>query len=232
MTAWGARIGGPEWARESGRLCAATHAPDAPAQQYTAILLEGWGPHNRTRPAMICGAGPDHPWDAVAEEWLQAAPEPKVGWIGDVSSLIRAPPPPRIVLHTANVLRATEMHTWGHNAATILWLSPGARGAWLTVAHSKNGGPVYDDALSWPGDVPGPLLLMPPTNLAAALRQELDSCEGLRVGWEAVADATYWPSSTGTRRSSAGGAVWCPTSLGATHIWQPPPPGPPLPSVG
>ena len=29
---------------------------------------------------------------------------------------------------------------------------------------------------------------MLPTDLAAALRQELDSCEGLRVGWEAVAD--------------------------------------------
>ena len=29
---------------------------------------------------------------------------------------------------------------------------------------------------------------MLPTNLAAVLRQELDSCEGLRVGWDAVAD--------------------------------------------
>ena len=33
-----------------------------------------------------------------------------------------------------------------------------------------------------------PLLLMLPTDLAAALRQELDSCDGLRVEWEAVAD--------------------------------------------
>ena len=47
---------------------------------------------------------------------------------------------------------------------------------------------MYDDALSRLGDIPGPLLLMLPTDLAAALRQELDSCEGLRVGWEAVAD--------------------------------------------
>ena len=31
---------------------------------------------------------------------------------------------------------------------------------------------------------------MLPTGIAAALRQELDSCEGLRVGWEAVADGT------------------------------------------
>ena len=32
------------------------------------------------------------------------------------------------------------------------------------------------------------LLLMLSTDLAASLRQELDSCDGLRVEWEAVAD--------------------------------------------
>ena len=31
---------------------------------------------------------------------------------------------------------------------------------------------------------------MLPTDIAAALRQELDACEGLQVGWEAVADGT------------------------------------------
>ena len=40
------------------------------------------------------------------------------------------------------------------------------------------------------GDTLGPLLLMIPTDLAAALRQELDSCDGLWVGWEAVADSS------------------------------------------
>ena len=113
VTAWEARIVGEEWARKWGRWCAATRAPGTPAQQYAAIPLKGWGPHTRLRPAMIRGAGPDHPWDAAAKEWLQAAPEPQAGWSGDVSSLIRAPIPPRIVLHTANVLRATEIHTWG-----------------------------------------------------------------------------------------------------------------------
>ena len=58
------------------------------------------------------------------------------------------------------------------------------------MAHFKTGGPVYDDALTWLDDPRGPLLLMLPTDLAAALRQELDSCEGLRVGWEAVADSS------------------------------------------
>ena len=188
MTAWEARILCEEWAREWGWWRAATRAPEAPAQQYAAVPLEGWGPHTRPRPTMIRGAGPDHPWDAAAEEWLRAAPEPHVRWSGDVSSLIRAPLSPRIVLHTANVLQAAEIHTWGRAAATIRRLPPEGGAARLTVAHFKNGGPVYDNALSRLGDILGPLLPMLPTDLAAALRQQLDSCEGLRVGWEAVAE--------------------------------------------
>ena len=93
MTAWEARVVGEGWARECGRWCAATRAPETPAQRYAAIPLEGWGPHTRRRPTMVRGAGPDHPWDAAAKEWLQAAPEPQTGWNGDVSSLIRAPVP-------------------------------------------------------------------------------------------------------------------------------------------
>ena len=104
-----------------------------------------------------------------------------------MSSLIRAPTPPRVVLHTANVLRATEIHTWGRDAAAIRWLTPEDGAARPVLAHWRTGGPVYDDALSWLGDTLGPLLLML-LNLAAALRQELDSCDGLWVGWEAVGD--------------------------------------------
>ena len=40
------------------------------------------------------------------------------------------------------------------------------------------------------GDLPGRLLLMLPTDLAAAVRQELECYVGLRVGWEAVADGS------------------------------------------
>ena len=105
-----------------------------------------------------------------------------------MSSLIRAPIPPRIVPHTANVLQATDIHTWGRNAATIRWHPPEDGAAWLAVAHFKTGGPVYADALSRLGDTQGPLLIMLPTDLAAALRQELHSCDRLRVGWEAVVD--------------------------------------------
>ena len=105
-----------------------------------------------------------------------------------MSSLIRAHIPPRIVLQTRNVLRATEIHTWGRDASTIRWHPAEDGAAQLATAHFKTGGPVYDDALSRLGDTLGPLLLMLPTDLAAALRQELDSCDGLWVGWEAVAD--------------------------------------------
>ena len=107
-----------------------------------------------------------------------------------MSLLIGAPVPHRIVLHIANVLRATEIHTWGRDAATIRWLPPEGGAAQLTVAHFKTWRPVYDDALSQLGDILGPLLLTLPTGLATALWQELDSCDGLLVGWEAVADGS------------------------------------------
>ena len=110
---------GEEWAREWGWWCAARRAPETPAQQYTAIPLEGWGPDTRPRLTVIRGAGPDHPWDAATEEWLPAAPGPQTGWTGDVSSLVRTAVPPRIVLHAANVLRATEIRKWGHDTATV-----------------------------------------------------------------------------------------------------------------
>ena len=66
-----------------------------------------------TRPSVIRGAGPDHPWDAATGEWLQAAPGPQTGWTGDLSSLVRTPVPPHIFLHAANVLQATEIRKWG-----------------------------------------------------------------------------------------------------------------------
>ena len=40
-----------------------------------------------------------------------------------------------------------------------------------------------------PTYLPGPLLLMLPGNPTAGLRRELDICDGLRVGLEAVADS-------------------------------------------
>ena len=219
--------------REWGRRCAATRAPETHAQRYAAVPLEGWGPHTRPRPTMIRGAGCDHPWDAAAEEWLQGAPEPQVGWSGDVSSLIRAPTPPSIVLHTANVLRATEIHTSGRDAATIQWLPPEGRAARHTVAHFKTGGPVYDDALSRLSDFLGPLLLMLPTDLAAALRQELHSCEGLRVGWETVEDGNLLAL---LHQDAADECQWgaLVSHLTGRHTYMatPPPPGAPPPGVG
>ena len=76
------------------------------------------------------------------------------------------------------------------DAATVRWLPPEDGGTRPTVAHFKDGGPTYNDAQSRLSNVPGALLLMLRTDLVAALRRELDGCNGLRVGWEAVADGT------------------------------------------
>ena len=68
--------------------------------------------------------------------------------------------PPRLVLHTANVLQVTGIHAWGRDTATVQWLPPEGQAAQLTDAHFRNGGPTYDIALSLRGDISGPLLLM------------------------------------------------------------------------
>ena len=222
---------GEEWAREWGRWCAATRAPETPAQRYAAISLKGWGPHTRPRPSMIRAAVPQQPCDAATEKWLQAAPEPQTGWNGDVSSLIRAHVPPRIVLHTANVLRATEIHTWGHGAATIRWHPPEDGAARLAVAHFKTGGPVYDDALSLLDDTQGPLLLMLPTDLAAALRQELGSCDGLRVEWKAVTDGNVLALLHWDAVDECQWDMLAPQLTGRHVYMAAPPQGPPQPGV-
>ena len=91
------------------------------------------------------------------------------------------------------------------------------------MAHFKTGGPVYNDALSRLGDTKGPLLLMLPTDLAAALRQELDICEGLRVGWEAVADGTLLAL---LHRDTANGCQWDTLAphLTGRHVYMATPP--------
>ena len=190
MTAWEARIVGEEWAREWGRSCPATRAPETPAQRYAAIPLGEWGPHTRLRPTMIRGAGPDHPWDTAAKECLQTAPEPQAGRSGDVSSLIRVPfPPPHRPPHHQPARSHGDTHI-GTRRGHHLVAHPEGGASRLTVAHFKTGEPVYDDTLSRLGDILGPLFLMLPIAYADALRQELDSCDGLQVGWEAVADGS------------------------------------------
>ena len=178
MTAWEVQVGCAEWARGWDRWCATMRAPGTPTTQYAAVRLEGSGQHTRLRPRMIGGADLEELWDAASTEWLQAAPEPHAGWGGDVSSLLWAPLPPRLVLHAANPLRPREIHTWGCDTATVWCLPPEDGGTRLTLAHFKKGGPTYDDTSSRLGDVPGALLLMLPTNLAAALRREPDGSDG------------------------------------------------------
>ena len=91
------------------------------------------------------------------------------------------------------------------------------------MAHFKAWRPVNDDALSRLGDTQGPLLLMLPTNTAAALRQELDGCEGLRVGWEAVAERTLLAVLQG---DAANGCQWDALAphLTGRHVYMATPP--------
>ena len=95
-----------------------------------------------------------------------------------MSSLVRTPVPPRIVLHAANVLRATEIRTWGHAAATVRWHPPEDGAAQLAVAHFKAWGPVYDGALSRLGDTQGPLLLMNPPALQPRCARSWTAAKG------------------------------------------------------
>ena len=91
------------------------------------------------------------------------------------------------------------------------------------MAQFKTGGPVYDDALSRLDDTQGPLLLMLPTDLAAALRQELDSCDGLRVGCEAVGDGSLLAL---LHRDAADDCQWGMLALHFTgrHVYMATPP--------
>ena len=124
MTPWEARIVGADWAPKWSPWCATMRSPEATAERYPAIPLEGWGPHTRPRPTTIRGAGPGHPWDAEAGVWFCTAPEPHTGWRGDLFSPLRKPIPPRLVLHAGNILQATQIRGWERDAATIRWLPP------------------------------------------------------------------------------------------------------------
>ena len=73
---------------------------------------------------------------------------------------------------------------------------------------------------------------MLPTSLATALRQELDSCDGLRVGWEAVADGSLLAL---LHRDAADECQWgtlVPHLTGRRVYMATPPPGTPPPGVG
>ena len=231
--------GSSQWnAEEEDQIIQAVQAVGAKSRGDRGVQLTEYGMAPQVYARMIQTLGAEAPetdvfasrdapllrkWDAATGEWLQAAPGPQTGWTGDVSSLVRTPVPPRIVLHTANVLRATEIRTWGHAAATVRWQPPEDGATQLTVAHFKAGGPVYDDALSRLGDTQGPLLLMLPTRIAAALHQELDGCEGLRVGWEAVADGTLLAL---LHRDTADGCQWDALTphLTGRHVYMASPP--------
>ena len=139
--------------------------------------------------------------------------------------------PPHLPPHRQRAPGHRDTH-WGRDAPPIRWLSPEGGAAPLTTAHFKTGRPAYDDALSKLGDVLGPLLLMLPTSLATALRQELDSCEGLRVGWEAVADGSLLALLHPDAADECQWGTLVP-HLSGHHVYMAtPPPGTSPPGVG
>ena len=98
------------------------------------------------------------------------------------------------------------------------------------MAHFTTREPVYDYPLSRLGHTRGPLLLMHPTGLAAALRQELDSCDELRVEWDAVADGKLLAL---LHRDAADGCQWdmlAPHLTGRQVYMATPPQGHPRPA--
>ena len=72
------------------------------------------------------------------------------------------------MLHAANILQATKIRGCERDAATFLCILPDSEGAWLTVAHFENEGPLYDGAPSWLGSLQGPLLVKFTSGPAAA----------------------------------------------------------------
>ena len=100
------------------------------------------------------------------------------------------------------------------------------------MAHFKDQGATYDDTLSRLSNVPGPLLLMLPTGLAAALRQELEGSAELKLGWEAVTDGTLLAL---LHRGTVDGCRWdalVPHLTGRHTYMTIPPQGAPPPGVG
>ena len=91
---------------------------------------------------------------------------------------------------------------------TIPWLPPEGGDTQLTEAQFREGGPLYDQAMSRLGSLRRPLLLLLPSDLATAPRRELDNHAEVRVGWEAVTNdallallhrgVSSYPTSTGT----------------------------------
>ena len=231
MTAWEARIVGHERAREWGRWCAATRAPETPAKRYAAIPLEGWGPHTQPRPTMIRGAGPDHLWDAATKKWLQAAPGPQTGWTGDLSSLVRAPVPP---LHRPSRRERapgygdTHMGTrHGHH----LMAPPGGRGhpAHSGALQNRWGRYTTTPCPGWATQV-GPYSLCSPP--ALQLRSAISWTAATSSEWSGRQSrtATYWPSSTRRRGRVPMGYARAPPHRAPRVYGNPPPQGHPRPA--
>ena len=96
---------------------------------------------------------------------------------------------------------------WERAAATGHWLPSDGEGTQLTGVHFRKGLLAYADTLYCLGGLRGPLLLMLASDLATALRCELDDYREVRVGRKAVISgnlvALHRPAGAGGHRRNA-----------------------------
>ena len=122
ITACEAHIVGAECAHEWSRWCATPRKRER--QQHSNFVGQDMSARGTERP----------------QNGYMRPQGPHTGWRGNVSWLLQAPLPPLLVPHTANILRAAEIHTWDCNAATVRWRPREEGSTQLTVAHFKKGG--------------------------------------------------------------------------------------------
>ena len=118
MTAWEARIVGAEWAQGWCWWCAATRPPETPAERYAAVPLmetaHPTGTHNGPR------GGPKAPMGTQRPRSGCVRPQKPIRDGGATyPGSSGSPSPPRLVLHAAKVLPATEIRGWERDAATV-----------------------------------------------------------------------------------------------------------------
>ena len=205
MTAWEARIVGEEWACEWSQWCAATRAPETPAQRYAAIPLEGWGPDTRPRPTVIRGAGPDHLWDAAMGEWLQAAPSRKQYGLGTRPHSSGHPFPPASSF-TPPTYSGLRRYANGDTPRPPSGRTPQRTGPPSSPWRTSKLGSRYTTTPCHGWATPrGTCSSCSPPTLQPPCARSWTAAKGREWDGSQSRTAPYWPSSTGTPRTGANG---------------------------
>ena len=205
MTAWEARIVGEEWAREWGRWCAATRAPETPAQRYAAIPLRGWGPDTRPRPTMVRGAGPDHRGTRRRGNGCRRPRGRKRDGLGTYPHSSGRPSRPGLSL-TPPTCSGPRRYARGDTLRPPSGGNPQRTGPpnspWRT---SKRGGRYTTTPCPGWATPRGPYSSCSPPVSQPRCARSWTAAKGCEWGGKRSRTAPYWPSSTGTPRTGANG---------------------------